>query len=52
MRVEHLLLLVVAQLTRQLGRAAERILDPGQPFDEAGAPLEELRKLLDAQLPR
>ena len=30
----------------------ERILDPRESLDEAGASLEELRQLLDAQLPR
>src|SRR5262249_15363030 len=51
-RVEDLLLLRVGQARCRLGSAAERILDLREPLDEACAALEQLRELLDAQLPR
>ncbi len=37
---------------RDLARAAERIVERGQPLDEARASFEQLRELLGAQLPR
>ena len=51
-RVEHLLLLLVGQRRRDLARVAERIVELGEPLHEAGASFEQLRELLDAQLPR
>src|SRR2546428_4855822 len=51
-RVEHRLLLVVCERARDLARAAERVLERGELLDEARAPLEQLRELVRAQLPR
>ena len=51
-RVEHLLLLLVGQARGDLARVAERVVELGEPLDEARAALEELRELLDGQLPR
>src|SRR2546425_10619942 len=52
MRVEHLLHLLVAQLARDLACHSKRILPLGEALDEARPSFEELRELLDAQLPR
>ena len=51
-RVEHLLLLGVAEGGRDLARPAERIVERGEALDEARSPLEERGQLVDAQLPR
>jgi len=51
-RVENLLLLLVGQRRGNRARPAERIVELGEPFHEARASLEQLRELLDAQLPR
>ncbi len=51
-RVEHLFLLGLCEAACDLARAAERIVERGQPFDESRAALEQLGELLDAQLPR
>jgi hypothetical protein len=37
---------------RDVPRAAERVGFAREPFDEARAPAEQLRELLDVQLPR
>jgi len=50
--VEGLELLCLAQLPDHLRCRLERVLPLGEHLDEAGPPLEELRELLDAQLPR
>src|SRR3954454_19132397 len=50
--VEHLLLLGVDQLRGDRARVAERIVERRESLDEGGAPLEQRRELLDAQLPR
>jgi hypothetical protein len=52
MRIEDLLLLRLRQPARDLARAAEWILEPSKPLDERGPALEQLRQLLDRQLPR
>jgi hypothetical protein len=52
MSVKDLLLLVVRQPCCQLARVIERVLDAGELVDEAGARLEQLGELVDAQLPR
>src|SRR5207244_1565696 len=49
MRVQRLELLLLGQRARSLvGRRPERVLALRQPLDEGGAPLEELRELVDA----
>ena len=48
MRVEHVFLLLVGQLVRQLARPAERVLDRREQLDEARASLEQLGELLGA----
>ena len=52
MGVEHLLLLVVGQRMRDRASVAERIVESGEPVDECGVSLEQLRELLGRQLPR
>ena len=52
MRVQSLQLLGLAQLSDHLRRGLERVLALGQQLDEARPAFEELRELLDAQLPR
>ena len=47
-RVEHLLLLVVGQLARDVARAAERIVERRELLDEARPALEQLGELLGA----
>ena len=51
-RVEHFLLLFVGEARRDLARTSERIFELGEALDEARAALEQVRQLLDAQLPR
>ena len=45
-------LLVLRCSRRDLGGAAERVLDRCEAFDEAGAAGEELGELVGGQLPR
>src|SRR5262249_13322512 len=52
MRVEHLLLLLVAQLVHERARADDRGALAGRRLDEAGPAGEELGELVGAQLPR
>src|SRR5207247_4104232 len=52
MRVERLELLRLAQLADHVQRGPERAVLLREPLDEARVPLEELRELLGAQLPR
>ena len=53
MRVERLDLLVLRQPRAiSVERGVERVVELGEPLDEARAALEELGELVDAQLPR
>ena len=52
MRGEDLALLVGGELVDERARADERIRLGGETLDEARAALEQVRELLDAQLPR
>jgi hypothetical protein len=52
MGIEDLLPLVLRQLARDRPRPTERILDAREPLDEPRAPLEQVRELVDRQLPR
>jgi hypothetical protein len=52
MRVEHLSLLLRRELVHKRARAYERVGLAREPLDEARSPLEQLRELFCAQLPR
>src|SRR5207248_2558069 len=52
MRVQRLELVALLQLTDHVTCSAERVLLLGEFLDEPRAALEELRELLDRQLPR
>ena len=52
MRRERLDLVLLTEPREDLIRLAERVLRLGEVLDEARAALEELRELLDRQLPR
>ena len=49
---QRLDLVLVRRALDQCVGARQRIVLAREPFDEARAPAEELRELLDAQLPR
>ena len=52
MRFERLDELVLGHLADQVERGVERVVQLGEPLDEARAALEQLGQLVDAQLPR
>jgi hypothetical protein len=52
MRVERIELLGLGEPGRHLGRRLQRVLALGQQLDQPRPSLEELRELLDGQLPR
>jgi len=52
MRRERLDLLVLAQAVRDVAGAGERVLLQRELLDEARPPAEQLREIVDRQLPR
>jgi hypothetical protein len=52
MRRERLGLFLVGEATRDLARAPQRVVRLREPVDERGAPAEQLRQFVGAQLPR
>ncbi len=52
MRVQRLQLVLAAERAEHVVGSLERVLDLGETLDQSRSPFEQLRELLDAQLPR